>query len=466
MGRLCYNATHRRPSTDKLLHSENSLKSIHKDDGKDDGQNSSIDLAAGNLAAGDLIALEALRRCASDLSTRVYLVGGPVRDLLMGRPVKDLDFSVEGDAPALARRLSSELGGQVVVHSRFGTATVTADGARVDLVTARSETYAHSGALPQVTPGNIQDDLARRDFSINSLALPLASDSPQVVDYGDGLNDLKMGVVRTLHDGSFTDDPTRVFRAIRYEQRLGFRIEGRTLEQLKDAVNDGPVAALSPDRLRHEVERIFQEENPALALRRCWDLGVLRAAHPAFDDLALDGLDRLDRLTDRIGENGTTTDGEKSLAYLAVLVFGLPEQEGEELIGRLNMPETWRRVVRDSITLNGITGELRGDAPSPSRLVHLLENISIEAVTAVWLTSENTAAATALGRYLNQLRHVKPGFNGQDLLDLGVPPGPLVGSILGRLRDDELDGRAVTGAERMRLVEELMAEAGGDARHE
>ncbi len=461
MGRLWYNATHRRPSTDKLLHSENPLRSIQKDD----GQNSGVDLAAANFAAGDLIALEALRRCAFDLSMPVYLVGGPVRDLIMGRPVKDLDFSVEGDAPALARRLSSELDGQVVVHSRFGTATVIADGARVDLVTARSETYAHPGALPQVTSGNIKDDLARRDFSINSLAISLAPDPPKILDYCDGLKDLTTGVVRTLHEGSFVDDPTRVFRAIRYEQRLGFLIEGRTLERLKEAANDGPVAALSPDRLRHEVERIFQEENPSLALRRCWDLGVLRAVHPAFNDLAPDGLDKLDRLTARIRENGTGNEAQRPMAYLTVLVSGLFGQEGEELVSRMNMPETWRRVVRDSIKLQCMADGLNDDALSPSRLVHLLEDISIETVTAIWLTSENTAAATALDRYLNQLRHVKPGFNGQDLLDLGVPPGPLVGSILDRLRDDELDGRAVTGAGRRRLVEELMAEAGRDPGH-
>ena len=395
-------------------------------------------------------------------------MGGPVRDALLGRPIKDLDFCVEGDAPALAQRLAVELAGQTVVHPRFGTATVLAAGSRFDLVTARRETYAHPGALPRVTPSGIRDDLARRDFSINAMAIPLPGEPSEVLDHWGGLEDLRLGVVRSLHDKSFIDDPTRVFRAIRYEQRLGFRIDEKTLGHLRDAVDRGLVAALSPDRLRHEVERILEEENPRMALARCVDLGVLQAVHPALNDV-----DKLERLSVGAGGTGIVSGADVSpesppgtpMVYLAALASDLSAREGEELIGRLNMPEDWRRTVRDSIRLRGMVDELNDDSLSPSRLVHLLEDVSVEAVTALELTSVDTAVKQGLHRFLTELRFVEPGVDGRDLLQLGVPPGPLLGRILGRLRDDVLDGRAATDAGRRRLVRRLvkdsMAETAG-----
>ena len=329
------------------------------------------------------------------------------------------------------------------------------------------------GALPQVTPGDIRDDLARRDFSINAMAIPLAEDPSRVLDHWGGLEDLRLGVVRTLHNGSFTDDPTRVFRAIRYEQRLGFRIDEQTLGQLKDAVDQGLVAALSPDRLRHEFERMLEEENPRPALARCAELGVLQAVHPALNDLAVSHLNKPKGLTGRTGGIGSGIEAELAQeipkVYLAALVSDLSVQEGEELISRLNMPEAWRGVVRDSIRLQGMAEELNDDSLAPSRLVHLLEDVSVEAVTALGLTNVDPAVNRRLRRFLTELRHVEPGLDGRDLLQLGVPPGPLVGRILGRLRDERLDGRVATDAGRRRLVRRLvkesMAEAIGDAGH-
>ena len=332
-----------------------------------------------------------------------------------------------------------------------------------------------------VTPSDIRDDLARRDFSINAMAIPLAEDPSQALDHWGGLEDLRLGVVRILHDGSFIDDPTRVFRAIRYEQRLGFRIDEQTLGQLKDAVGRGLVAALSPDRLRHEMERILEEENFRLVLLRCLELGVLQAVHPALNHLALTDLDKLEQLPIGPGRDDDISP-DKPLVYLAAMVLNLSEQEGEELISRLNMPEAWRRVVRDSIRLQGMAEELNDDSLPPSRLVHLLEDVSVEALTALGLTSVDTAVKQALHRFLTKLRHVGPGLDGRDLLQLGVPPGPMVGRILGRLRDDVLDGRLVgrgaTDAGRRRLVRRLVkesmaeaienpaeAEAIGDVRH-
>ena len=216
-----------------------------------------MDVIEDRVAGAPLAALRALRQANQHLDLSIYLVGGSVRDLLLERPIKDLDFAVEGDAPSLAGRLAQELGGRVVLHRRFGTASVYFGDERVDLATARREHYDRPAALPRVTPAPIDEDLARRDFSINAMALPLAAHRTSLVDPFHGQEDLELGLVRVLHPQSFVDDPTRILRAVRYEQRLGLIIEKETLGHLDRAVAAGGIAALSGDRIRNELDPDF-----------------------------------------------------------------------------------------------------------------------------------------------------------------------------------------------------------------
>ena len=213
-----------------------------------------------------MAAFRALRRLASQGSQKIYLVGGPVRDVLLNVSIKDLDFGVEGDALALAQQLAEELGGKLVTHPKFMTATVVLPDTQIDLVSARKEVYPRPGDLPRVSPGSIAEDLSRRDFSINALALSLWEKVPQVLDPEGGLADLDAGVVRVLHDKSFRDDPTRVLRAVRYEQRLGFALEDQTRGWLADALVKGFLEKVSGDRIRQELARIFDEPQPWPAL--------------------------------------------------------------------------------------------------------------------------------------------------------------------------------------------------------
>ena len=262
-----------------------------------------LSAVAAGLDDGSRALLETLTRKARQRSLPLYLVGGPVRDALLGRPVKDLDFAFEGDAIALARTLAGELGWQVVVHPRFGTASLIHRDARVDLVTARREAYDSPGALPRVVSGGIRQDLARRDFSINALALPLRGPESEVLDSHRGLDDLRQGVVRILHPGSFVDDPTRILRAVRYEQRLGFRLEPDTENRLRCALTSGAVETVSGDRLRHGLERIPAEDRPAPVLRRALDMGILAALHPAWG-----GQSELSRLSDALAKLETVAN--------------------------------------------------------------------------------------------------------------------------------------------------------------
>ena len=406
-----------------------------------------------------------LRRRALEESLPVYLVGGPVRDALMGFPIKDLDFVVEGDAPGLAGQIAESLGGRTLVHPAFGTATITLDDAHIDLVTARSEVYPHPGSLPRVTPSGMDDDLSRRDFTVNALALPIYQKNPQVMDRHGGVDDIRLRTVRALHSNSFQDDPTRLLRAVRYEQRLGFQIEEDTLGWMQVAVAQGCVGPVTGDRLRHEIERTFQEDNPAPALRRAAGLGILPGIHPSLTDIG-----PVERLASAIAEATTPEKKEliaahKPLLYPAALAYPLSSGDAESVIQRLNMPNAWARVVRDTVDLKLDEGRIADLPLSGSQLARLVERYVNEAVTAVSMLTESPCASRRLDRYLNELRYVSPALDGRKLLAMGVPSGPMMGQILSDLRNARLDGQVGTEEEERSLVQKILV-GGGQPSHE
>ena len=439
---VCYNASYRRPSTRQLQHIDAPLGALEN---SLDGDNLSI--------------LRCLRRGALTHSLAVYLVGGPVRDVLIGQPIKDLDFVVEGDGPEVARGLAEELGGEVLVHTRFGTATLVLGESRVDVVTARRETYPHPAALPVVTPGNVSDDLGRRDFSINALALPLGASQPQVLDPHGGLGDIRRGLVRALHPDSFVDDPTRIFRAVRYEQRLDFKIEAETLAQLLDAIAQGYLASLTGDRLRHELERMLQEERPELPLGRLAELGILAAVHPSLEDEpSAARLTAVAAWEFGDGSNPGQGAGPTPLIFISALAYPLSSAEGEALIHRLNMPTTWAQVVRHTIQVRELEGKLTAAALRRSGLARLLGSFCAEALLTASRLTASQMVTQRLEDYLNELRFAVPTLKGRDLLAMGVPEGPLVGQLLNELRDAKLNGQVSTEEEERRLVQAILTQ--------
>jgi len=416
------------------------------------------------LGGENLSVLTALRRRALERSPAIFLVGGPVRDALLGAPVRDLDFVVDGDGPEVARQLAEDLGGRVLTHPRFGTATVALTGCRVDMVSARKEVYPHPAALPQVFPGTIEDDLARRDFAVNALALPLRETRPKVLDQHGGVGDLRRGLIRTLHPNSFVDDPTRILRAVRYEQRLGFRIEPQTLARLEGAIADGYLAALGADRFRHELEMIFREDRPGPALTRAWDLGIMAAIHPALGSgKAPAGLSAAADLNsaEDVGTREDRTGDTIPLVYLAGLTYPLSPEDAETVIHRLNMPKPWAQVVRDTAALRQREAELAGPSLPRSRLFSLVEGSCPEAVMAVSRVAGSPRVAGRLAEYLNELQFVAPTLSGRDLLAMGVPDGPMVGRILRRLREAKLDRKVSTEAQERRLAQDILGRGDG-----
>ncbi len=407
-----------------------------------------VDAVDARIDGGQKTILRALRRCALEWSLPVYLVGGPVRDALMDLPIHDLDFVVEGDAAALARDLAGELDGKIVVHQAFGTASISLGNDRIDIVTARKEVYPHPGALPRVTPGTIADDLARRDFSINAMALPLRDGRRRLLDLHGGVRDLEAGLIRTLHAGSFVDDPTRVFRVARYEQRLGFQIEENTFRQLEPAVACGQISGLSPDRARHEIERILNERQPGLPLVRLAMLGGLSQLSPS-----LSCVEAVERMAAAVRGGETASP----MMYLAALVYPLTPMQGEALVQRLNMPNSWARVVRDTLTLTELEGQLASPTLANSQIVRILKGLSEDAIRAVSVVSFLPDVGGRLREYLFKLRLLSPKLDGNDMLAMGARPGPAVGRILRELCDAKFDGQLDTVEDERRFIRETLA---------
>ena len=391
------------------------------------------------------------------MGTALFLVGGSVRDMLLGVPVKDVDLVVEGDAAGLALRVAKEMGGDVPVLSQFGTAMVKLGDLRLDLATARQESYARPGALPKVSPSTIQADLERRDFSINAMAIDLSPpQSGHLLDPRNGRDDLALGLIRVLHPRSFTDDPTRILRAIRYEQRLGFRLEEETHRLLMEATASGMLDALSGDRLRRELRLMFEERAPYLPLSRCGGMGVLSAIHPPLGD---------GKAVLALQEHAY---GSHPHAYLAALSYPLSAPEGETFIQRLRMPTRWAKVVRDTTVVRaqcstGSTNRPRIGEPglTASQLSATLDQLSLIGIQVNALMTNSATSKEALDHYLTTLRYVKSSLSGKNLLSMGVAQGPLVGEILRELKAARIDGRVATRAEEVRMARELIPAKGG-----
>lgn len=392
--------------------------------------------------------LAALERTAPRLGVTLYLVGGPVRDLLLGRATLDLDLTVEGDAPTLARQAAAALGARCLVHPAFLTATIKGQGFALDLATARAESYQRPGALPTVRPATIREDLLRRDFTINAMALALSGPRKgELLDPCGGQSDLEAGLIRALHQQSFQDDATRILRAARYEARFRFRLEERTLAWIRRDV--GFLDTISGPRIRQELARILQEEEPERALRRLEDLGALRAIHPAlsFPPERAEAFARLRQLL----------PSALPTAYWPLLAWPLPEGEAASLAARLALPRAQAQALAALPRLQQAARDMARPDLRPSQAVEALAPYPPAAIAALAAASKDEIVRDRCLAYLRRWRYVKPALDGHALLAMGLPPGPRVGEVLRRLRTAKLDGEVKSKRQEERLVRELLS---------
>lgn len=404
------------------------------------------DLVAERLPAELFDLLERVAAVARRGDHRAYLVGGFVRDLLLGRENADLDFVVEGDGPLFARELGEELDARVRVHEAFMTATVVApDLPAIDVATARSEYYEAPAALPEVQMSPLRQDLYRRDFTINTLAIRIGPEPGyELIDYFGGQRDLEEGILRVLHSLSFIDDPTRALRAVRLETKLGFEISEETLRLVELALAEGVFDRLSGSRLRDELRRLLGDPHTALrGLERLAEIGVLRVVHPA---LVLDDR-RLSNLRDaraafewyELEELDEPPVEFARLAFLA-LALGMEVSECRELADRLDLVgEERRELVEVGERVESACATLAEADVRPHRVRRALAALTGEEVLLVMgIGGEDVRAWVR--RDLEVLRHLELEIGGQDLLRAGYEEGPAIGAALGATLDARLDG--------------------------
>lgn len=377
-----------------------------------------------------------------------FLVGGAVRDLLLGARSVDLDVAIEGDAVAAGHELAERLGAEVVAHERFGTSTLSAGDLSLDLASTRRERYPAAGALPEVDPAPLHDDLERRDFTINAMAAGLTGeDLGRLYDLHGGAADLEARVVRVLHEGSFLDDPTRILRAVRYEARLGFRMVPETERLAREAIRVGALATVSGARVRDALLDLLAEQEIEKALTRLGALGIDRALDPALelDEAAV-------KRAGAAALGAIETGADRALAALAALVHGrmaelTPWVEGLDLgaAGR-------DAVMRAAFSAPMLKLELRAQRRSPSMVHRLLAGEPPETLA---LALAIGAPAEPILRFQRELRDVRLEIGGRDLVEAGIPESPAIGRALDAVLRRKLDGEVSGREQELALALEL-----------
>ncbi len=424
------------------------------------------------LGSDTVALIEAIATTAQARSLSVSMVGGVVRDLLLGRANLDIDFVVEGDAIGLAHALRAAYGGDVTSFAPFGTAKwlIGADTVQklglgesahlpqsVDFATARNEFYAHPTALPTVYSGSIKLDLGRRDFTINTLALQISPRKlfGRILDFYGGMNDLTHGVVRVLHSLSFVDDPTRILRAVRFSQRLGFTIEARTRELIHTALP--MLARITGERLRNEITLFFREQTPETMLWELQQMGATTAIHPRFvvPERILQDFPRL-----RSGDHPGWSNDLPAL-YWHVLLSGYAPDALNAITQRLHIGQTHVRTMQRAAALLR-AGALYDPSTPPSALVKLLDGAPPLVLLTVWLLCDDAQARAALVQYVERWQHVQPHHDGHALKARGLPPSPHYKRILDTLRTAWLDGKVTSVEEERTLLENLLETARHD----
>lgn len=385
------------------------------------------------LTPDDLKFLATLAQVAGTMGMRAFLVGGCVRDLILGREHADWDIVVEGDGTQFATAAAEHLGGAATVYERFLTATLELPGGQaVDVATARRETYSRPGALPQVAPASIEEDLWRRDFSINAVAMELGPSGPgRILDPTGGVVDMKRGRVRALHARSFWDDATRIVRAIGFEQRLGFHIEPQTEGWMRAASREGALQTVSTERLGEAVLPLLANSVGPRVLLRANELEVVRGlgARGAFTRRTCRGLAELPEALVSLGENENPRS--RMLGCLSALLLSRGVQ-ADEVAARLHLDRDTTRQLRAaerylSLWPRGyVAAERAGD------VWRELRGACLGAILALWLSTSDARSRQALALYWLRLRHTRADIDPRELLPSGARPGPLLGEALAR----------------------------------
>ncbi len=409
----------------------------------------------------------AARDTAGHMGLRAYLVGGFVRDLILEVKNLDLDIAVEGEGIDFAGALARKLNAKLVSHKRFGTATVTVKPhLKIDVATARKEFYPQPASLPIVNRGSIRDDLYRRDFTINTLVIAINLDNfGQLLDMFQGKSDIARKKLRILHELSFIDDPTRILRAIRFQERYDFKIESRTLKHLGEAIKLKMLSAVSPQRLRDELVLMLKEKEPLKALKALEKLAGLDFIQPTL---------RLSRKTenflrscrDQVDWFKTKFDGHRHLdswlVYLSGLLSGLEAGQVQAVCEKFVFRKGEEKRIMDFFLFRDkLLSKLSRPKLRPSSVFHLLEPLSYEVIILLKASAADKSALANLENFFHTYNRTAISLGGHDLKSLGFMPGPHYQKILRRVLNAKLNGKVKTAQEELELVKKIKKRGDG-----
>ncbi|MEI8349720.1 MAG: hypothetical protein WCI77_06160 [Candidatus Omnitrophota bacterium] len=386
--------------------------------------------------------LKNISRLSDSAGIRVYLVGGVVRDLILGKNIVDLDIVVEGDAILFAQAFAHTHKKQFKKHHSFGTATVYYDQYQIDFATARQETYAHAGALPSVEPAELSRDLARRDFTINAMAISLNRDDyGTLIDLHNGLIDLKRGLIRVLHENSFLDDPTRILRAIKFEQRFSFTIEKKTRCLLQTALRRGALRWVNPHRLRDELIPILKEPQPCRYIKRINSLGAFsfidKKLRLTKQDMLL--LQRIEQaIIFYLKRCHTHRKLEEWLLYLCAITCKLSSGSINHFVERFGLHKGDKIRVLSAHTNRSRIQRLRTGLV-PHEIYQFLNPFSFECILFFYAYYPDKRIRKHIALFFSKLVQVRLRLKGADLKRLGFKPCTIYGTILEKLLYMKLD---------------------------
>ncbi|MDX9702609.1 MAG: CBS domain-containing protein [Candidatus Auribacterota bacterium] len=405
--------------------------------------------------------IEEIGQLADKYVYNVYLVGGVVRDILLGKKNFDLDIVVEGNGMEFARLLAGHFSGFCTLHAKFATGVVTLlSGLKIDIATARMEYYQSPGALPTIETGSIKHDLSRRDFTINAMALKInASEFGELIDYFGGQQDIKNNIVRVMHNLSFIEDPTRIFRAIRFEQRLGFRIEKHTENLIKRAVNADLYKCIAYERIRDELIIILNEPKPYSAIERIYQFDELRFIDPAFcgKPIRKDVFLRIEDSITWFKLSYLDIPIEQWLVYFMGMLASVDYTHVTAICDTLKIQRKHTEIIRVTFRhLACILGALNRTITKPNFLYRILQPIPFEGLLFMMSVSDNNAVREKISHYFTRLLNISLSVDGNYIKQRGLTPSPSYTRIMKLLLYEKIDGKMSNLSEEQQRADKLI----------
>jgi len=399
---------------------------------------------------------------ADEIGCDAYVAGGFVRDLFLYRPNEDIDIVIEGDGITFAKKYAKLIGARIHSYAKFGTAVIIfPDGFKIDVASARMEYYKFPAALPTVEMSSVKLDLFRRDFTINTLAVQLNPDRfGTLIDFFGAQKDIKAKAIRVLHNLSFVEDPTRVFRAIRFEQRFGFTIGKLTTGLIENAVRMNFFKQLSGRRVFSELRQIFEEENPTAAIRRLNDYDLLKMIHPSIslDEELIWLFDSVRKVLSWFDLLFLEESYMKWAVYFLALIGESDVQISEEICSRLELAPRYSVIFyKERFEADRKLYGLERSLPHQnSELYKHLQGLRTELLLYMMARTRRQSVKRSISRYFTHLRYIKPTVMGRDLIKMGLPPGPIYRKIFDAVLQAKLNGTLKTKTDEMNYARELV----------